>query len=217
MKLCDFSAFIFDMDGLVLDTEPGYFAAWQQAIQTLGFSVDDGVHQKLTGQHYSQIQAYLRGRYGEGFDLAAFHRHSVLHWRQHIRASGIPVKNGVRELLAFAESQTIPVCLATNSETEYADECLEVAGMLAHFPLRITAGDVRKVKPAPDIFLKAAERMAVDIKSCLIFEDSPAGVRAAVDAGACTVYVPSVLPAAPSAVEMADYVLDDLGQAFEII
>jgi beta-phosphoglucomutase len=217
MKLSEFSAFIFDMDGLVLDTEPTYFAAWRQALREIGLAVDDDVYQKLSGRHYSYIEAYLQNRYGSSFDLVAFNKLSVKHWRQHIQTHGIPVKTGVIELLEFAKRQAIPVCLATNSEAVYARECLSVAGMLDYFPLMVTGDDVEKVKPEPDIFLQAAMLMQVDIGDCLIFEDSHTGILAAAKAGGCAVYVPSILPVQLSTLELCHYVLDDLSQAFKII
>jgi beta-phosphoglucomutase len=214
-KLTDFAAFIFDMDGLVLDTEPTYFAAWQQAVEAMGYTVDPHSFKTLSGHHYSQVEAQLLTWYGVGFNLYAFRQLSSELWRNYVKDQGIAVKPGVIALLDYADQNQIPVCLATNSSTINAHECLAIAGIKHRFPVIVTGDDVQQGKPAPGIFLKAAGSLQVDIRRCLVFEDSRTGIVAANAAGAYSVYVPSIIPINPQALALCDRQLQNLMQVFE--
>jgi beta-phosphoglucomutase len=216
-KLGNFKGFIFDMDGLVLDTEPTYFAAWQQAAATMGYPLDADDFKKLSGQNYQQVETQLKASLGQDFNLSDFKKLGIEYWRKHVREQGIAVKPGVIALLDYAEQQGIPVCLATNSWAVYARHCLAIAGLTRRFPLMVTGDEVKQVKPAPDIFLEAADRMQIDIHQCVIFEDSHTGIVAASASGAYSVYVPSAFPINPLTVKLSDYMLDDLTQVFETL
>lgn len=216
-KLTDFAAFIFDMDGLVLDTEPTYFAAWQQAVKAMGYQLKSDIFKALSGYHYHQVEAQLLTWLGHDFDLHTFKQSSTDCWRNYVHEHGIAVKPGVIALLDYAVQQGIPVCLATNSSAIYAQECLAVAGLSDRFPLVVTGDDVERVKPAPDIFLNAADQMQVDIHQCVVFEDSHTGILAASASGAYSVYIPSAFPVNPLTVELCDCMLDDLTQVFETL
>jgi HAD superfamily hydrolase (TIGR01509 family) len=214
-QLKDFAALIFDMDGLVLDTEPTYFAAWRQAVEEMGFRVGPDAFKALSGYHYGQLESQLLSWYGLDFNLQTFRELGSKLWRSYVSVEGITVKRGVVDLLDFAEQQSIPVCLATNSSAVNANECLDIAGIKNRFPVIISGDDVLLAKPEPDIFLKAAECLQVDIRRCLVFEDSHTGIAAATAAGAYTVYIPSTIPADPLAVELCDCMLDNMTQIFE--
>lgn len=214
-ELTDFSAFIFDMDGLVLDTEPTYFAAWQQAAKAMGYQLAPDSFKILSGYHYHQVEMRLQAWLGQDFNLHTFKQLSTEYWRNYVHEYGITVKKGVITLLDYTQQRAIPVCLATNSLAVYAQECLAIAGLAQRFPLIVTGDDVERVKPEPDIFLKAADRMQVDIRRCLVLEDSHTGIVAASAAGAYSVYVPSTLPVDPLTVELCDCMMDDLSQVFQ--
>ena len=216
-QLTDFAGFILDMDGLVLDTEPTYFAAWQQAVKAMGYQLAPDSFKILSGYHYHQVEAQLQAWLGQDFNLHAFKQLGTDCWRNHVREHGIAVKTGVVALLDYAEQQGIPVCLATNSWAVYAQKCLVIAGLTQRFPLMVTGNDVERVKPEPDIFLKAAEKIQVEIHQCVIFEDSHTGIVAASASGAYSVYVPSTFPVNPLTVELCDCMLDDLSQVFETL
>jgi beta-phosphoglucomutase len=214
-QLTDFTALIFDLDGLVLDTEPTYFAAWQQAVKAMGYRLEPDTFKTLSGYHYRQVETQLQAWLGQDFNLHTFKQLGTECWRNYVHGRGIAVKSGVIALLDYAQQQRIPVCLATNSSAIYAQECLAIAGLTQRFPLIVTGDDVERVKPEPDIFLKAAGRMQLDIRQCVVFEDSHTGVVAASASGAYTVYVPSTFPVNPKTLALCDCQLDNLHQIFE--
>lgn len=210
IDLADFSAVIFDMDGLVLDTESTYTIARQQAASVLGYDFSGDFCQSLSGLHSNDVAQKLLARCGAGFDLHAFNRLSGECWRDHVNIHGINIKHGFSELLDLLIRQKIPYCLATNSLMTNALECLELAGIKGVFSLIISREQVRHGKPAPDIFIKAAELLQADIGRCLVLEDSDVGILAASKAGAHSVFIPSIAPVDPSTIALCDFVMEDL-------
>lgn len=210
LDLADFSAVIFDMDGLVLDTETTYFIAWQQAAASMGYKLSDGFCASLSGLSGEAGTQKLLAECGTDFDLSTFKQAAGLHWHGHVKHHGIAVKHGFHDLLALIIQHDIPYCLATNSRTMNAVECLALAGLTEVFHLIISRDDVQHGKPAPDIFLHAAARLQVPIARCLVLEDSHAGIVAATQAGAFTVFIPSVQPINPLTFALCDVMLPDL-------
>ena len=217
LKPGDVAAVIFDMDGLVLDTESTYCLAWQQAAAVMGQSLSDAFWLSLSGLHYRDVEQKLLSACGADFNLHVFHHRAGIFWRDHVGTHGITIKPGFTELLDTLIQRQLPFCLATNSRAANAIECLELAGLTGVFATVITRDDVECGKPAPDIFLAAAAALQVDIRRCLVLEDSYTGIAAASRAGAFPVYVPSVTPANPAAVVLCSMMANDLRQMLEII
>ncbi|MDP2902155.1 MAG: HAD family phosphatase [Methylovulum sp.] len=213
----NFSAVIFDMDGLVLDTESTYCPAWQQAAATMGQNLPDAFCLSLSGLHQRDVEQKLLAACGADFNLQDFHHTAGLFWRDHVNTHGITIKPGFTPLLDNIVQQQLPFCLATNSRAANAFECLELAGLSGVFATVITRDDVECGKPAPDIFLAAADALQVDIRHCLVLEDSYTGIVAATTAGAFSVYVPSVTPADPAAIALCGMMAADLRQILDII
>ena len=217
LKLSDFSAVIFDMDGLVLDTETTYFAAWQQAAKAMGYTLPESFCLSLSGLHYKDVKLKLMAYCGADFNLQSFNQLSAIYWHEHVNAHGINIKYGFTELLEFIVQQQIPYCLATNSRAVNAYECLEIAGIKDVFSTIITRDDVQQGKPSPDIFLKASELLQAPISQCMVLEDSHAGVVAAFRAGAFSMFVPSTEAADPLTVELCDIMMIDLAHALILL
>jgi HAD superfamily hydrolase (TIGR01509 family) len=211
------AALIFDMDGLVLDTERTYFYAWQQTAQTMGADLPDACLPLLSGRHYQEIEQFLRAHFGESFDLAYFRAQSGVYWRAHVATEGIAIKTGFEDLLAFVRQQQIPYCLATNSRAINVRECLALAGIPEVFSIIITRDDVVQGKPAPDIFLTAAKRLQVPIHECLILEDSATGIAAAKAAGGRAVFIPSSESLDLRAEGCGDYRMKDLTEVLQYL
>ena len=191
MKLNDFSAVIFDLDGLVLDTETTYLKAWQTAAAILGYQLSNEFCLSFSGLSGQAVRERLLQECGTDFDLMHFSELSGKAWREYVEKHGIAVKQGFFELLAHIQKHNLPYCLATNSRKLNALECLALAGLSDVFELIISRDDVAEPKPSPEVFLKAADCLNVPITDCLILEDSHTGVMAAHQAGAYVCYVPS--------------------------
>lgn len=209
-KLSDFSAVIFDMDGLVLDTEGGYCLAWQKAALQLGYRLTDSFCMSLSGLPGPAIDHKLRGHLGDAVSLDVFRQLSSQYWHAHVSRHGIAVRHGVADWLSHLKRQQIPYGMATNSRRANAVQCLQWAGMADEFTSLVCRDDVAEGKPDPAIFWLAAERLQVAIADCLVLEDSHTGIVAANCAGAVAAYVPSVLPADSAAISLCDVMADDL-------
>lgn len=216
-KLAGFSAVIFDMDGLVLDTEATYCIAWQKAATEMGYDFTASFFLSMSGLHHQDVQRRLMNIFGTGFNLKQFADLSGKYWYQHVNQQGVPVKKGFLNLLTELKLKKIPYCLATNSKEQNALECLSLANLNGVFDNIITRDHVEIGKPAPDVFLLAAQTLSMPVSKCLVIEDSKTGIQAAVNAGVSSVFIPSVLPVDETAVALADYLFNDLDELAQII
>lgn len=213
----DISAVIFDLDGLVLDSEITYFSAWKQAADTMGCPLPDYFCESLSGLHYGAVEHRLAERYGPSFNLEDFKQLSGQYWHKHVQKHGIQVNKGFHELYGLIQRLNLPFCLATNSRLANAMECLGLAGLTLFFPVIVARDHVSRGKPAPDIFWLAAERLSIDISRCLVLEDSPAGIAAATEAGAFTIFIPSSYPVDSDATAQCDLQCHDLNEVAQLL
>lgn len=211
------AAIIFDLDGLVLDSEAGYFVAWQRAAADMGQTLDADFCAALSGLHGRQVQQRLQQHCGVDFDLKQFAALSRQHWLAYVEQQPIPIKPGFAELLSLIQQLDLGYALATNSRRLDVEFCLDNAGLGDAFPLKVCRDDVVHGKPAPDSFQQAALLLGVSPRACLVLEDSPIGVSAAVAAGAPCIYVPSLLPADEIASARALRRCDDLRQVADFV
>lgn len=216
-KLPPFSAIIFDMDGLVLDTEATYFIAWQKAAKEMNHTLDQSFCLSLSGLHFQDIEKRLQEHFGKHFSLKQFMSLSGKYWQHDVNQHGIPVKQGFFELLDRLKEKKIPFCLATNSAKKNALECLALANLETTFSTIVTRDDVKQGKPRPDIFIAAAKALNTDMTQCLVLEDSVTGIQAANNAKAPCVYIPSVLPANQTTLQSADLTFNNLEELAQII
>lgn len=208
----DFSAVIFDLDGLVLDTESTFRLAWREAARELGHEFSTSFWESLSGLPAEEVMAALIAQGGAGFDVDEFNRLSALSWRRHVAAHGIEVKHGFHSLFEWLVKEGLPYCLATNSHGANAWECLERAGLEQVFPVVISRDQVAQGKPAPDLFLQASRRLGVPAGRCLVLEDSAVGILAASRAGALSALIPSASPANHPAAALCTLQAGDLAQ-----
>jgi beta-phosphoglucomutase-like phosphatase (HAD superfamily) len=208
----DFSAVIFDLDGLVLDTESTFRLAWREAARELGHEFSKSFWESLSGLPAEEVMAALAAQGGAGFDFDEFNRLSALCWRRHVAACGIEVKHGFHPLLEWLVRESLPYCLATNSHGANARECLALSGLEQVFPVVISREQVARGKPAPDLFLQASRRLGVPIGRCLVLEDSAVGIQAASKAGALSVLIPSASSVDHPAAALCTLQVGDLAQ-----
>ena len=187
------AAVIFDMDGLLFDSEILSRDAFLAASAEIGHASTHDDFLVMVGRPWTINRVYLQDFFGEAQDIEAFG--SV--WRRHYVAlkAGLALKAGVVEFLDHLDALKIPRAICTSSPHEDVAFNLALHGLASRFDAVIASGDYAKGKPAPDPFLRAAEVLGVDPAACLALEDSHNGVRAAAAAGMRTVMIPDLLPA----------------------
>jgi len=179
-KLAPFAAVIFDMDGVLVDGEPLHFAAVNRLMGEEGLS-----------NTLDQYKPYMGTKSGwsdmiQDFGLSQPREHYSVRYREMIlesyREHAAPLP-GALELVHGLREAGMPVAVASSSILPWVNACLERIGLAGAFDRIITGSDVENGKPAPDIYLLAAERLGSDPRACLAIEDAPAGIESAHAAG----------------------------------
>ena len=183
---------LFDMDGIVLDTEKLYARFWQEAAVALGYPMT--WQQALGMRSLSRVagQAKLESYFGKGISILEVREKRIELMERYIDEHGVDVKQGIYELLDYLDAQGIPKAITTSSPMERVRKYLTPLGLLDRFDKICTGYDVPKGKPEPDIYLYGAASLGLAPEDCLAIEDSPAGVLSAYRAGCMTVMVPDM-------------------------
>ena len=185
------AAVLFDMDGVLIDSERIAQEVTRETSLHLGLDLPDRVAMRMIGLGRDAVERMLAAELGADF---AFHRFQT-EWesRYHHRLSqGVPIKAGVAEALAALAAAGLPCAVATSTHTDFARYKLQQAGLLAHFAVVVGRDAVAHGKPAPDLYLHAAKELGTPAHRCWAFEDSLPGLTAAVASGARTHWVPDL-------------------------
>jgi len=182
---------IFDMDGLMFDTERLWDTLWAPCCEKLGLPMpSEAFYASGRGLAGQNLLDHLAEYYPQ-IDPQKF-LDEVWELGNKLFARGVPCKPGLKELLAYLEKAGLPCIVASSSPREMIESNLKNTGTQPYFHDIVCGQDVANSKPSPDIFLLAAQRIGVPIKHCLVLEDSFNGIRAGHAAGAVTVMVPDL-------------------------
>lgn len=198
---------IFDMDGLLVDTETVLMEENARVMEEYGYHQEFDDYIQSIGQADEEFFNTLYRLYGPDYpaeEIALLSRQRQIE-RQ--RRDGIPVKEGIPELLAFLRERKVPCCVATSSKHVEAEEFLSLCALDGFFDFIITFEDVPRSKPDPAIFLKACEWAGVEPAEAMIFEDSQNGVLAAYRAGIPVICIPDIKQPEPYYAEKATKVV----------
>jgi HAD superfamily hydrolase (TIGR01509 family) len=206
-------AVILDMDGLILDTERPVIAAWQRAAMEMGRELSGEVLAETIGVDEETTRRIIVESYGQDFPYDAVRKDLERVYMENVEKNGIPLRPGLLALLEHLNGLGIPIAVATSSTRDIALWKLEMAGIRERFPLLVCGDEIRRGKPAPDIFLKAAELLGREPAECLGFEDSPAGLRALEAAGIRSVFIRDTVEPPPEVLAAVWLRLNSLDEA----
>lgn len=183
---------LFDMDGVVLDTEKLYARFWAEAAHALGYPMTYEQALGMRSLNNAAGQAKLESYFGPGVSRSAMRDKRVELMDAFVAENGIDPKPGIHELLDALKERGIKTAIATSSPMPRATAYLSRLGLLEKFDCICSGHDVKQGKPAPDIYIHAAASVGIPPENCLAIEDSPAGLESAFRAGCMPVLVPDL-------------------------
>ena len=212
---------LFDMDGLVLDSEILYTRFWAEASAAMGHPMTRQQALGMRSLDSVASQAWLDTCFGPGVDYEEMHRIRVERMGAYVDAHGIALKPGIRELLDYLDSRDIPRAITSSSPLDRIRDHLSKHGLDTRFTKLCSGYQVPQGKPAPDIYLYGAASLGLDPKSCIALEDSPAGILSAYRAGCLPVMIPDQDQPSPETAGLlyakADSLLDIIPLAQKLI
>lgn len=205
-----YRAVVFDLDGVLWDGEPLYYAAFNVVLEPLGHHLPEDEYEQIIGSSVEAAWAWVLRRFGisdppepyyDAYDEAVLK----------MLAEPVEPLPGVRKLVADLKQRGLRVAVASASLRQWVDATLDGIGMSGEFETTVSASEVKHAKPAPDLYALAAERLGVSPSDCLAVEDTRAGIASAKAAGMFAVQVRAASTALPP-IEEADMVIDDYSQ-----
>ncbi|MGR8921234.1 MAG: HAD family hydrolase [Gammaproteobacteria bacterium] len=212
-----YAGVVFDMDGILIDSEPLFRVAAQQAARDVGHHLPDETYAMWMGLPPRAVEAAVVESMGADFPMEDFRQRFREIWTAHTERHGVPAQPGMAALLAGLAERGIPFAVATSTRRADAERSLALADLARHIDVLVGGDEVDNGKPAPDIFLRAAGHLGLDPASCVALEDSAAGVRSAAGAAMLTLMVPDLHQPSPEVAALADYVLPGTERAARVV
>ena len=209
-------AVLFDMDGLMIDTERLSDKVWCEIGARYGLHITPADTALLRGRNRAGGRAAFQKRFGPDvpYDVMC---DAVVGRLTAMLARNVPVMPGLLELLEQVRSRNLPMAVVSSTHRSLVESNLRVAGIRDYFTALVCGDMVSRSKPAPDIYLTAAQTLHTQPAACLVLEDSYNGVRAGAAAGCATVMVPNVDPATPEMENLCWHIVPDLAKVIPLL
>lgn len=208
---------IFDMDGLMFDTETISFESWVKAAEDYGYIIEEELFHKTIGTNMKKTRTIYENHFGPEFPMDIIIEKRTELSEEIVKSKGIPVKKGLYELLEYLKESDVKLAVATSASRKRAVKFLTISDVIGYFDCIICGDEVRESKPHPEIFLKACEFMGVKEEHTLVLEDSEAGIVAATKAHMISIMIPDVLQPSDDIRTKAYAVLKNLNDVKDII
>lgn len=182
-------AVIFDMDGVIFDTERVYLEIWQSVFEKYGYKMTKELYVNVMGTGRKNVIKTFLENFGDDLPIEKMYEekdNQLFYIREN---QGIPLKEGVKELFSMLKEKNYKIALATSAKRERVEKQIKDKWLKESFDAIVCGDDVEKGKPSPDIFLKAAKKIDVEPENCFVVEDSPAGIKAAFSGGMKGIHV----------------------------
>lgn len=185
--------FIFDMDGLLLDTERLAVEAWEKAGKEFGICIEKEILLKTVGLDVKKTKRVLQKEYGKKFPYYEIRNKRLDIVNQRIDKEGIKLKEGALELLKLLDKMKIKKIIATSTAKKRAINKLKITNIFNYFDDIVCGDEVKKGKPNPEIFIKAAQKLNIPKKDCIVLEDSKNGAIAAIRCKMKVIIIPDLV------------------------
>lgn len=188
----DIELIIFDMDGLMFDTEKMSYQIWQEVLGKYNYEFNFTIFSKMLGTSLVNLKKVCLQEYGDDFPFELIKEERYKLTKEIIEKEGLPLKKGLLELLEFLKPYKIKKAVATSSIKERTELFFDGNNLASYFDLIITGDEVSKSKPDPEIFLTVAKKLNCDATKTIVLEDSFAGITAAYKAKMLPILVPDL-------------------------
>ncbi len=188
-----FKAVIFDMDGVIFDSEKLYMQCCIESAEIFGVQDIENTVFSCIGLNTQMTHAFYKKKYGDDFPIEDFWKECTGRFAKKSQDGLLPVKDGARELLVYLKDKKLPTAIASSTRSGIVKRELEAAELISYFDVIVGGDEVEKSKPEPDVFLLAAEKLGFNIKDCAVIEDSINGIKAARASGGFVIMVPDLV------------------------
>lgn len=210
-----FKAVIFDMDGLLFDTEKVFNKAWQTLADSRGLILDLRMLDQLRGTSGKQMLKIINNYWPEEDEKILMEE--VFKVAEVLLKEYVPIKPGAVELLNFLQKRSVPMAIATSSPRYLVERNLQVTGFDKFFEAIVCREDIHNGKPDPEIFLKAAEKLKKNAQECIVLEDAVHGVKAGLYAHCKTFMIPDLIQPDEEILNSDVLILKDLNQVIDVL
>ncbi|MDE6671776.1 MAG: HAD family phosphatase [Ruminococcus sp.] len=206
---------VFDMDGLMFDTEKLLVRFWKESAYSYGYSMTDENVFEIRSLSRKYSVPLLKSIFGEDFPFEEVRNRRITFMNEYIDTYGFEVKKGLYELLDFLKENNYLIAVATATDRIRAESYLKKAGVYEYFDTIICGDMVKNGKPEPDIYITACTESGLSPEECVAFEDSPNGIKSAYSAGCRVIMIPDLTQPDDSIKPMLSGVYESLDKATE--
>lgn len=185
-------AIIFDMDGLMIDSERVTFECYQEILKSMNLTMDKEFYKTLLGKPLKGIYQRFYDVYGNDFPIEDVIKDVHALMAKRFETEGVPIKTGLKSLLEYLKENNYKTIVATSSNRDRVDTILSQAQITDYFNDSICGDEVTKGKPNPEVFLKSCQKLGVNVDEAIVLEDSEAGIQASYDAGIKVICIPDM-------------------------
>lgn len=208
---------IFDMDGLMFDTEKIVFRNWSIVMKENGLDYNLDIYKRTVGLRHAETEKLYKSIYGESFPYQTLRTAVSQMYVDYTAEQGIPIKTGLFDLLEYLKKENIPAAVATSTREASASRTLRLAGVIPYFSAFMFGDTVKNGKPDPEIFERARLLLNIEKDSVMALEDSINGVKSAFNAGLKTVMIPDMIEPDKETEKLLYGKCENLAQVIDII
>ena len=208
---------VFDMDGLMFDTERLTYEIINQTMTQQGFDYSLDFYKQTVAKRSVDVVAMYKEKFGEDFDYQAMKVKNMEIFWSYTAEKGVPLKKGLFQLLDFLKENNIKIALATSTTRKSATEILKRAKVIDYFDVLLCADSVIKGKPDPEVFAKACAELGLKPEECMGLEDSFNGIISSSEAGLVTVMIPDLIPPTKEIKSRCYKICNDLTEIYELL
>lgn len=178
----EIKAIIFDMDGVIFDTERVYLDIWSKVFEKYGYKITKEIYISVMGRGRKKVKEIFLKNFGEDMPIEEMYLEKDAMLFKIIENNEVPMKLGAYDLLKYLKENNYKIALATSAKRDRVKKQIEGAEIKSFFDTVVCGDDIVNSKPNPEIFIRAACNLEVEKENCIVIEDSPAGIEAAYNA-----------------------------------